>query len=110
MVALAGLVAALGWLRLKDPQSFLVQGLLVIAMFLVLAALLTRWIKLSLHVAFAALTATTLSLMSCWIGYMLIAVIPLVFWSRLALSRHRVHELAVGLVLGALTGFVLAWL
>src|SRR6266496_2954527 len=110
LVALAGLVAALGWLRLKDPQSFLVQGLLVIAMFLVLAALLTRWIKLSLHVAFAALTATTLSLMSCWIGYMLIAVIPLVFWSRLALSRHRVHELAVGLVLGALTGFVLAWL
>jgi hypothetical protein len=48
--------------------------------------------------------------MSCWIGYMLIAVIPLVFWSRLALARHRVHELAVGLVLGALTGFVLAWL
>jgi membrane-associated phospholipid phosphatase len=110
LIALAGLVAVLGWLRLTDPQSFLVQGTLVTAVFLLLAALLTRWIKLSLHVAFAALTATTLSLMSSWVGYVLIAVIPLVVWSRLALGRHRVHELAVGLVLGALTGFVLVQL
>ena len=107
LIALAGLVAALGWLRLKDPQSFLVRGMLVIVVFLLLAALLTPWIKLSLHVAFAALTATTLSLSGSWVGYMLIAVVPLVFWSRLALARHRVHELAVGLVLGALTGFLL---
>jgi hypothetical protein len=37
----------------------------------------------------------------------LFALIPLLFWSRLALARHRIHELAIGLVLGALTGFVL---
>src|SRR6185295_17498355 len=59
MTALAGLVAAVGWLLLNNPQSFLVQGMLVAAAFLLLAALLTRWVKLSLHVAFAALTATT---------------------------------------------------
>jgi len=107
LIAIAALVVALGWLHLKDPKSFLVQGMLVTAVFLLLAAVLNRWIKLSLHVAFAALTATTLSLMSSWVGYALIAVVPLVFWSRLALARHRVHELAVGLLLGALTGFVL---
>jgi hypothetical protein len=107
VVALAGLVAALGWLRLNAPQSFLVPGMFVIATFLLLAALLTYWVKLSLHVAFAALTATTLFLLGSWIGYALIAVVPLVFWSRIALARHRVHELVIGLVLGVLTGVVL---
>jgi hypothetical protein len=110
LVALAGLVAALGWLRLNDPHSFLVQGMLVNAAFLLLAALLTHWIKLSLHVAFAALTATALSLVGSWVGYALIAVVPLVFWSRIALARHRVHELIVGLVLGIITGVVLVQL
>ena len=107
MVALAGLVAALGWLLLNDPQSFLVRGMLVTAGFLLLAALLTRWVKLSLHVAFAALTATTLCLLGSAVGYALIAVVPLVFWSRIALARHRLHELLVGLMLGILTGIVL---
>jgi hypothetical protein len=107
MVALAGLIGALGWLLLNDPQSFLVRGMLVVAAFLLIAAVLTRWVKLSLHVAFAALTATTLFLLGSAVGYALIAVVPLVFWSRIALARHRVHELVVGLVLGMLTGIVL---
>jgi hypothetical protein len=107
LVALAGLVAALGWLLLYDPQSFLVRGMLIAAGFLLLAALITRWVKLSLHVAFAALTATTLFLLGSAVGYPLIAMIPVVFWSRIALGRHRVHELLVGLVLGILTGIVL---
>ena len=110
MVALAGLVAALGWLLLNDPQSFLVRGLLVVAAFFLLAAVLTRWIKLSLHVAFAALAATALSLIGSAVGYALAAVVPVVFWSRLALGRHRVYELVVGLVLGVLTGILLVWL
>jgi membrane-associated phospholipid phosphatase len=104
---MVGLVAALGWLLRNDPQSFLVRGMLVTAAFLLLAALLTRWVKLSLHVAFAALTATTLCLLGSAVGYALIAVVPVVFWSRLALGRHRVQELLVGLVLGVVTGIVL---
>jgi hypothetical protein len=107
MVALAGLVSVVGWLLLNDPQSFLMRGILVTAAFLLVAALVTRWVKLSLHVAFAALTATTLSMIGSAVGYVLIAVVPVVFWSRLALARHRVHELVVGLVLGVLTGIVL---
>jgi hypothetical protein len=107
MVALAGLIAGLGWLLLNDPQSFLVRGMLVVAAFLLLAAILTPWVKLSLHLAFAALTATALCLMGSRIGYALVAVVPMLFWSRLALSRHLVHELVVGLVLGVITGIVL---
>lgn len=110
LVALAGLLAALGWLLLNDPQSFLVRGMLVIASFLLIAAFLNRWVKLSLHVAFAALAATTLCLLGSASGYALIAVVPVVFWSRLVLARHRVHELLVGLALGVLTGVALVLL
>jgi hypothetical protein len=106
-VAIAGMVAALGWLLLNDPQSFLVRGMLVVAAFTLIAGLLTRWVKLSMHVAFAALTATTLCLLGSAVGYALIPVVPLVSWSRVALARHHVHELLVGLVLGVLTGIAL---
>ena len=107
LVSLAGLLGALAWLLLNDPQSFLVHGMIVTAAFLLIAAFVTRWVKLSLHVAFAALVATTLSLIGSVVGYALIAVVPLVFWSRIALARHRVHELIVGLILGVVTGLVL---
>ena len=75
--------------------------------FLLFAAVVTRWVKLSLHVAFAALTATTLSLLGSPVGYALIPVIPALLWSRLALARHSVHELLTGLALGVVTGIVL---
>jgi hypothetical protein len=107
IVALAGCVVAMAWLILNDPRSFLVRGMPVVAAFLLLAALLARWVKLSLHVAFAALAATTLCLLGFAVGYALIAVVPLVFWSRIALARHRIHELVVGLALGVLTAIVL---
>jgi membrane-associated phospholipid phosphatase len=107
MVALGGMVAALVWLLLRDPRSFLVRGLLVTAGFLLVAALLTRWVKLSLHVAFAALTATALCLLGSSVGYALIVVVPIVFWSRIVLARHHVHELLAGLVLGVITGVAL---
>lgn len=81
--------------------------MLVVAAFLLLAAILTRWIRLSLHLAFVTLTATALSLIGSPIGYAFVAVVPVMFWSRLALTRHSVPELVVGLVLGAITGFAL---
>jgi hypothetical protein len=84
--------------------------MLVTGAFLLLASLLTRWVKLSLHAAFAALTATTLSLYGSWVGYALIPMVPVLLWSRVALARHRVHELVVGLVLGILTGVMLVQL
>ena len=107
LVALSGVLASIGWLLLKHPESFMIHGMFVVAAFLCLAALLTRWIKLSLHVAFAALAATVLCLIGSWVGYTLVAVVPSLFWSRLILSRHSIRELAVGLVLGVLAGFAM---
>ena len=106
-VALAALAGALSWLYFNDPSSFLLRGTLIATVFVFLAALLTRWVKLSLHAAFAALTATALCLIGSPVGYALVAAVPLICWSRLELGRHRAHELLVGLLLGISTGVAL---
>ena len=108
MVSMAGLLGALAWLLVKDPHSFLVRGMVVVAAFLLVVALVTPWIKVSLHVAFGALAATTLSLLGSMVGYALIPVVPALFWSRIVLARHSVVELTAGLFFGVLTGVVLA--
>ena len=109
LVSMAGLAAALVWLVRYDPESFLIRGLIVVAMFIVVAAVLTRWIKLSLHVAFATLTATALSLIGSPAGWTLIILVPVVAWSRLVLTRHSLQEVAAGSVLGVITGCALVW-
>ena len=38
LTSLGGVVASLSWLRVKEPHSFLMQGMLVIGIFLLLAA------------------------------------------------------------------------
>ena len=106
-VALAGLVAGLGWLLLRDSHSPLVRGMLVVGGFLTLAALLTRWIKVSLHVAFAALAAAALAMLGSPVGYGLVLVVPALMWSRFTLSRHTVNELLIGLFLGVVSGVAL---
>ena len=107
LVSMAGLVAAVGWLLIFEPESFLVRGLIVVAGFILIAAFLTRWVKLSLHVAFAALSATALSMIGSPVGYALVAVVPVLAWSRLVLTRHNVREVLLGLVLGVVTGILL---
>jgi hypothetical protein len=107
LVSMAGLTAAVSWLLVYDPGSFLVRGLIVVAGFIVVAAFLTRWVKLSLHVAFAALSATALSMIGSPVGYALIAVVPVLVWSRLVLARHSVREVLLGLMLGVVTGIIL---
>jgi hypothetical protein len=107
LVTVGGLLAALAWLLLEDPRSFLVRGIVVALGFVLVAALLTRCIKLSLHVAFAALAATALCLLGSPAGYALIVVAAVLCWSRLVLARHTVPELLAGLALGVVTGAVL---
>ena len=56
------------------------------------SAAATRWIKVSLHMAFAALAATALALMRSPIGYALLLALPALGWSRLVLQRHTPLE------------------
>ena len=103
----AALLVLLVYLRLRQPESFLIRGSVAVLAMLGVCALATRWVKVSLHLAFAALAATSLLLLGSRVGWGLAAVLPAIGWSRLALGRHRPIELALGGAVGALTGVAL---
>jgi hypothetical protein len=103
-VALAALGLLLLWLSVNDPRSFLVRGTLAVTLLLAVSAALTRWIKVSLHLMFASLAATTLVLLGSAAGAVVLAGLPVLAWSRLALQRHRLSELLAGLALGLTAG------
>jgi hypothetical protein len=65
-------------------------------------SVINRYIKASIHVA--ALTALILPIAVSYQGYyvMLLLLIPLVSWSRLATKRHSLSEIFVGGILGSL--------
>ena len=109
LVALATMAAVVGWLLLTNPQSFLIRGLLVTGALVAVSAVITRWVKVSLHMAFAAMAATAMTVMRSPVGYLLLAVVPVLAWSRLALGRHRPLEVALGAALGALAAGALFW-
>jgi hypothetical protein len=97
-IALAALLAYLFLIRL---QSFMVHGVVVILGMMAVCAAATRWIKVSLHMAFATLAATALTLGRSPIGYGLLLALPLLVWSRLTLRRHTAGEVALGSCIGA---------
>jgi membrane-associated phospholipid phosphatase len=109
VVSLAAMAAVLGWLLLTNPGSFLVRGLLVTGALVAVSAALTRWVKVSLHLAFAAMAATAMTIVRSPVGYMLLALVPVLAWSRVALGRHRWSEVALGAGLGALSAGALFW-
>jgi len=106
-VGAAGLVALAGYTLLANPGSFLLRGALGTLGMMAACAVATRWIKVSLHLAFATLAATTLVLLGSWLGWALVPVVPLLAWSRLRLGRHRVAEVVVGAAAGVATAFAI---
>lgn len=102
-VGSAGLVALIVYLTLAQSESFLFRGALGTLGLLAACAAATRWIKVSLHLAFATLAATSLILLGSWLGWTLVPLVPLLAWSRLRLGRHRAAEVVVGGVAGVVT-------
>jgi len=98
----AGLAALITYSMLTHSRSFLVRGAAGSLAMMAACAVITPWIKISLHLAFAALAATTLILLGSPVGWVIAGVIPVLAWSRLYLSRHRPVELALGVVVGAI--------
>lgn len=103
-------IALLGYLLLVRPQSFVIRGVVATLGMLAICGAATRWIKVSLHMAFASLAATALVLMRAPIGYALLLALPALVWSRLVLSRHTPAEVALGTIIGAGTGAALVCL
>lgn len=89
------------------PGSFLGRGAIAVLVMLAVCAVINRWLKISLHMAFAALVTTTLLLLRSPVGWALVPVVPALAWSRLALGRHRLPEVIAGFVIGCLSGYAL---
>ena len=103
-------VALLAYLLLIRSQSFMVRGVVATLGMMAVCAVATRWVKVSLHVAFATLAATALALMRSPIGYALVLALPAIVWSRLFLHRHTPIELTCGAIIGAGAGAALHYL
>jgi hypothetical protein len=95
------LVALLAYLLLLRPQAFMVRGVVATFGMMAVCAAATRWIKVSLHMAFATLAATALALMRSPVGYVLLLALPAILWSRFTLQRHTARELILGTMIGA---------
>jgi hypothetical protein len=102
IVALAALLAIALVFR---PGSFLIRGTIGVLLMLAVCAAFTPWIKVSLHMAFAALATTILLALGSPAGWVLLTMMPALAWSRLALNRHQPAEV----VLGALVGIAFAY-
>jgi hypothetical protein len=107
VVGISALVVWFGYTALTAPRSPLMRELIVTVTMLVLCAILTRWIKVSLHVTIAAFTATALVLYRSPIGWAIAVLVPLLIWSRLRLRRHKPIEVGLGLVIGICAGLAL---
>jgi membrane-associated phospholipid phosphatase len=83
-----------------------VAGPLLAALLVLLTHVLRRWLKVSLHAAFALFAAALV-----WPnlpGTLAVAALALgVAWSRLVLRRHTLPEVLTGLLLGAAFGAAL---
>jgi hypothetical protein len=110
IVAISSVLALVCYLLVIQPYSILLRGSVVTLALLVVCAIITRWIKVSLHMTAAALTATVLLLLGSPIGWIVMAILPILAWSRLALERHTPAELALGLALGIAAGCAMRFL
>ncbi|HET9468400.1 MAG TPA: hypothetical protein VFO48_08310 [Vicinamibacterales bacterium] len=104
------LAALLGYLMLTRTPSFMLRGVVATLVMLGACAIAMRWVKVSLHMAFATLAALALVLMRSPLGYALLVALPALAWSRLTLARHTPIELALGTLIGAGTGAALYYL
>jgi hypothetical protein len=105
-----GLVALLAYLFLLRPESFMMRGAIAILAMMAVCAAATRWIKVSLHMAFATLAAAALALGRSPLGYALLLTLPVLAWARLALRRHTIPEVALGTCIGAMAAAALHYL
>ncbi|MEO8064425.1 MAG: hypothetical protein ABI821_16940 [Pseudomonadota bacterium] len=92
--------ALVGFVLRNLPMSV---ALVVASMLIAAAMSLARWVKMSLHVAFAAF-ATALLWPVLWAVAAGLLITTAVAWSRLTLGRHDPADVIVGLLLGTLAG------
>ena len=101
---LALLVAGAYWWWMGGRASAAATGILAAVAMLCLAGIANRWIKLSLHMASLAFAGCALLPLMPLAGMGMVALLPVLAWSRLRMARHTWPEVAGGALLGALCG------
>lgn len=87
----------------------LLRGFLVAAGMITAAMFINRFMKISLHMTFAAFNAILLGwrFPAATVAFAIAAALTLLAWSRLHLERHTWAEVLAGTALGAAAGAVL---
>lgn len=87
-------------IQLLPGAAPMMRGVIAGGIMILAGAVMNRWLKASLHVAFAGFTGVTLLHVDSRFGIAVLCTLPLLIWSRLALQRHTPAEVAAGVVLG----------
>lgn len=98
--AIAALAGASAYFHFVQRSADLVRGFAAAALMMLVAAGLNRWIKISLHVAFACFCGVLLARTRLSYGLPVLLLVPALIWSRLVLSRHVLSETIAGVILG----------
>jgi hypothetical protein len=86
------------------------RGCGVSAGMVAIAAAGNRWIKVSLHVAFACFCGILLGRVRLAFGLPILLLVPALIWSRVVLSRHVFSKTIGGVILGGLGAACFIWL
>jgi hypothetical protein len=105
LLSIGGIVALL---VLRAP-GFVLQGAFTTLVLLLIAAVINRFLKISLHSMFAFYCAVILLRIHYPAGAFALVVAVLVAWSRLHLRRHALPDVVAGIALGVLGGVATAW-
>jgi hypothetical protein len=97
---LAVLLLSAVYFHLVEHSAFLAQGSVVTAVMVAVAAVLSRWRQLSLHLAFAVYSGLILAKIHLGYGLPILLFTPVLAWSRLVLLRHTLPEVIGGALLG----------
>ena len=76
LVGGVGLAALIAYLVVGSPEAFMLRGVVATLIMLAVCAAATWWIKVSLHMAFAAFAATVLTLSGSIVGYAIVTMVP----------------------------------
>lgn len=103
-IGFSALGTTISWL-IGGPVFILRGGVVTLVLF-VLAALANLYLKISLHILFAAYCTVIMFRINRTCGTAALILCGLVFWARLFLARHTVIEALAGAVLGTAGGLV----
>ena len=94
------------WAFVRQGWTSLTVASGAAAMIVVAALLLSRWLKLSLHVAFGVFAAFLPG--PGWAALGLATLAAAVAWSRWVLQRHTPRDLLAGTLVGAMAGLLVS--